>query len=136
MKPPLREPHFEITMEVRDHELDRFGVVNNAVYQNYLEHARHAFLASRGISLTHLLEEKFRPVVTRIDLEYLLPLQSGDSFSVQLWLTRLTRVKFQFFQQIQKIPSMQSTTRAHVIGTFLGPNDRPVMPEKMKTLHP
>ena len=123
-------------MEVRDHELDRFGVVNNAVYQNYLEHARHAFLASRGISLTHLLEEKFRPVVTRIDLEYLLPLQSGDSFSVQLWLTRLTRVKFQFFQQIQKIPSMQSTTRAQVIGTFLGPNDRPVMPEKMKTLHP
>ena len=123
-------------MEVRDHELDRFGVVNNAVYQNYLEHARHAFLASRGISLTHLLEEKFRPVITRIDLEYLLPLQSGDSFSVQLWLTRLTRVKFQFFQQIQKIPSMQSTTRAHVIGTFLGPNDRPVMPEKMKILHP
>ena len=123
-------------MEVRDHELDRFGVVNNAVYQNYLEHARHAFLASRGISLTHLLEEKFRPVITRIDLEYLLPLQSGDSFLVQLWLTRLTRVKFQFFQQIQKIPSMQSTTRAHVIGTFLGPNDRPVMPEKMKTLHP
>ena len=136
MKSPLLEPHFEITMEVRDHELDRFGVVNNAVYQNYLEHARHAFLASRGISLTHLLEEKFRPVITRIDLEYLLPLQSGDSFSVQLWLTRLTRVKFQFFQQIQKIPSMQSTTRAHVIGTFLGPNDRPVMPEKMKTLHP
>ena len=123
-------------MEVRDHELDRFGVVNNAVYQNYLEHARHAFLASRGISLTHLLEEKFRPVITRIDLEYLLPLQSGDSFSVQLWLTRLTRVKFQFFQQIQKIPSMQSTTRAHVIGTFLGPNDRPVMPENMKILHP
>ena len=123
-------------MEVRDHELDRFGVVNNAVYQNYLEHARHAFLASRGISLTHLLEEKFRPVITRIDLEYLLPLQSGDSFSVQLWLTRLTRVKFQFFQQIQKIPSMQSTTRAQVIGTFLGPNDRPVMPENMKILDP
>ena len=123
-------------MEVRDHELGRFGVVNNAVYQNYLEHARHAFLASRGISLTHLLEEKFRPVITRIDLEYLIPLQSGDSFSVQLWLTRLTRVKFQFFQQIQKIPSMQSTTRAHVIGTFLGPNDRHVMPENMKTFHP
>ena len=123
-------------MEVRDHELDRFGVVNNAVYQNYLEHSRHAFLASRGISLTHLLEEKFRPVITRIDLEYLLPLQSGDSFSVQLWLTRLTRLKFQFFQQIQKIPSMQSTTRANVIGTFLGLNDRPVMPENMKTLHP
>ena len=127
---------FEIEMQVRDYECDIQGIVNNAVYQNYLEHARHAFLASQGISLTHLLEEKFCPVITRIDLEYLLPLQSGDSFSVQLWLTRLTRVKFQFFQQIQKIPSMQSTTRAQVIGTFLGPNDRPVMPENMKTLHP
>ena len=134
MKPPCQEPHFEIRMEVRDHELDRFGVVNNAVYQNYLEHARHAFLAYREISLSKLLEGNYRPVVTRMELDYVLPLQSGDLFSVQVWLCRITRIKFHFFQQIQKVPSMQTTTRAQVIGTFLGPNNRPVIPDGMKSL--
>ena len=29
---------FEIEMQVRDYECDIQGIVNNAVYQNYLEH--------------------------------------------------------------------------------------------------
>ena len=34
---------FSIDLAVRDYECDLQGVVNNAVYFNYLEHARHAF---------------------------------------------------------------------------------------------
>ena len=134
MKPPLQEPHFEINMEVRDHELDQFGVVNNAIYQNYFEHARHAFLASRRISIKNFLEGNYRPVISRMELEYVLPLQSGDIFSVQVWLCRITRIKFQFFQQIHNFHSKQTTTRAMVIGTFIGPDEKPIIPDVMKTL--
>ena len=121
-------------MEVRDHELDQFGVVNNAIYQNYFEHARHAFLASRGISLKRFLEGNYRPVISRMELEYVFPLQSGDIISVQVWLCRITRIKFKFFQQIHKIHSKQTTTRAMVIGTFIGPDEKPIIPDVMKTL--
>ena len=37
------EKVFELKMSVRDYECDLQGIVNNAVYQNYLEHARHQF---------------------------------------------------------------------------------------------
>ena len=41
---------FELEMQVRDYECDMEGIVNNAIYQHYLEHTRHEFLASSGIS--------------------------------------------------------------------------------------
>ena len=51
-------------MSVRDYELDSFGVINNAVYQNYLEHTRHQFLESQGLKLTAYLEQGLSPELT------------------------------------------------------------------------
>ena len=41
---------YELEMKVRDYECDLQGIVNNANYQHYLEHTRHEFLTSVGIS--------------------------------------------------------------------------------------
>ena len=41
---------FEIELTVRDYECDLQGIVNNAVYQHYLEHARHTFLEEVGLN--------------------------------------------------------------------------------------
>ena len=51
---PAQPPDFTLTLAVRDYECDLQGVVNNAVYQNYLEHARHQYLQSLGLSLCPL----------------------------------------------------------------------------------
>lgn len=45
---------FTLEMDVRDYECDIQGIVNNAVYQNYLEHARHEYLKEVGIDFAEL----------------------------------------------------------------------------------
>ena len=39
---------FEEKFKVRDYECDLQGIVNNANYQHYTEHACHEFFLSRG----------------------------------------------------------------------------------------
>ena len=59
----------ELILSVRDYELDSFGVINNAVYQNYLEYAHHQFLESQGLKLTAYFEQGLSPVITKAEIE-------------------------------------------------------------------
>ena len=48
---------YELKLKVRDYECDLQGIVNNANYQHYLEHTRHEFLTSTGMSFAKLHDE-------------------------------------------------------------------------------
>ena len=61
---------YELEMKVRDYECDLQGIVNNANYQHYLEHTRHEFLTSVGISFAALHEQGVDPVVARINMAF------------------------------------------------------------------
>lgn len=60
---------YELKMKVRDYECDLQGIVNNANYQHYLEHTRHEFLLSTGVSFAALHEQGVDPVVARINID-------------------------------------------------------------------
>ena len=64
---------FSSESEVRDYECDMQGIVNNSVYQNYLEHARHLFLRSKGIDFVEVTEKGIYFIVTRIEIDYKFP---------------------------------------------------------------
>jgi acyl-CoA thioester hydrolase len=68
----MNEPGFDYGLEfiVRDYECDLQGVVNNANYQHYLEHTRHEFLISKGISFEKLHDEGLDLIVTKVEIEY------------------------------------------------------------------
>nr|WP_320057030.1 acyl-CoA thioesterase [uncultured Bacteroides sp.] len=90
---------YELTLKVRDYECDLQGIVNNANYQHYLEHTRHEFLASIGVSFAGLHEQGVDPVVARINISFKTPLKSGDEFISKLYLKK-EGIKYVFYQDI------------------------------------
>ena len=92
---------YELEMKVRDYECDLQGIVNNANYQHYLEHTRHEFLTSTGVSFAALHEQGVDPVVARISMAFKTPLRSGDVFLSKLYLKK-EGIKYVFYQDIYR----------------------------------
>lgn len=90
---------YELEMKVRDYECDLQGIVNNANYQHYLEHTRHEFLLSTGVSFAGLHEQGVDPVVARINMAFKTPLKSGDEFISKLYMKK-EGIKYVFYQDI------------------------------------
>lgn len=134
MLPSIETLHFALKMTVRDYELDRFGVINNAVYQNYLEHTRHMFLESNGVRMIDLAERGFSPVITKAEIEYRSSLQSRTDFVVNLELASLTKVKFVFMQEVRSLPEDELIISARITGTILNSSGRPFLPAAFQNL--
>lgn len=124
---------FSLELSVRDYECDLQGIVNNAIYLHYLEHARHEFLISRGVSFAVLHEEGLDLIVTRVEIDYKYPLKSRDRFVVRLNLRREGNIRFIFEQDIFRMPDEKLIINAKVTGIAIR-NGRPVSPEKIIAL--
>ncbi len=132
---PLRDNYrFCLPFKVRDYECDLQGIVNNAVYQNYLEHTRHEFLLSMGIDFAALTRDKIDLVVTRAELDYKLSLRSGDTFWVGLNVERESKVRFAFLQDVYRDSDERPILRGRIIGTALNERRRPVLPDFLEAL--
>lgn len=118
--------------EVRDYECDMAHVVNNAVYHNYLEHARHEFLKSIGVNFGDLARQGIGLVVTRIEADFKSSLVSGDRFFVRTSMSRKGRLRLQFNQNIHRLPDNRLMLSAVVTGTALNERGRPEIPPNLE----
>jgi len=125
---------FKYDFEVRDYECDMEGIVNNAVYMNYLEHARHAYLKHKGFDFAMLTQKGIHLVVIRIEADYLYPLRSGDSFYVTAKAERVSKLRFGFSQDIFRSPDNQPILKAKVIGTSLNADGKPAYFKEIEEL--
>jgi acyl-CoA thioester hydrolase len=120
--------NFELEFTVRDYELDLQGIVNNSVYQNYLEHARHEYLLSKNIDFATLHEQNVDLVVSRVEIDYKNPLKSRDKFLVKLNTLKEGHLRIIFNQWIERIPDGKIMVVGKITGVCLK-NGRPVKPE-------
>ena len=118
---------YSVEFRVRDYECDIQGVVNNANYQHYLEHARHEFLVSKGISFAALHDEGLDLIVTKVEIEYKFPLRSRDSFVVTVNMAREGNIRIAFYQEIYRIADNKLIVKAKIT-TAATRNGRPVFP--------
>ncbi len=92
---------FELTDKVRDYECDLQGIVNNANYQHYFEHARHEYLLTKQVSFADLHDKGHDAVVARVETSYKVPLCSGDEYVSKLTVKK-EGVKYVFQQAIYR----------------------------------
>lgn len=126
----IHDTHFE----VRDYECDIQGIVNNSVYQNYLEHARHQFLHTRGLDFAATTFQGIHLVVIRAELDYKRSLRSNDHFYVETRVERESKLKFAFYQQIFRSTDKQLMLSAKVIITSTTKEGRPTLFEQADLL--
>jgi acyl-CoA thioester hydrolase len=124
----MQDDHlYKLKFVVRDYECDLQGVVNNANYQHYLEHARHEFLISKGVSFVQLHDEGLDLIVTKIEIEYKFPLRSRDEFIVTVKIQREGNARILFVQDIFRLPDLKLIVKAKVTGVATR-KGRPVQP--------
>lgn len=127
---------YSCELEVRDYECDLQGIVNNARYQHYLEHARHKFLKANGIDFAEVTARGILLIVTRIEIDYKYPLRSGDRFRVSLRLERISRIRFAFVQEIRRIDDGKLIVQAKVFTASMNEKGRPMLPRELEALMP
>ena len=121
---------YELEFSVRDYECDLQGIVNNAVYQNYYEHARHQFLLGKKIDFAKLHTEGIDLIVSRIEIDYKYPLRSGDTFKVTVTTRIEGHLRLIFEQDIFKLPENKLVSHAKVTGVGLN-HGRPMKLESV-----
>ena len=118
-------PTHKLELTVRDYECDLQGIVNNAVYLNYFEHARHVYLLEQNIDFAKLHLEGIDLVVHRIEIDYKQSLTSGDRFIVTSSMHQQGPLRIIFEQQIERMSDMKLVAKAKVTGVGVS-NGKPI----------
>ncbi|CAN6240414.1 unnamed protein product [Urochloa humidicola] len=127
---------FEIQMEVREDELDEYGVVNNAIYASYLHSGRDVMLEKMGISVDYWTSTGNAMALSELNLKFFAPLRSGDRFVVKVKPIQIKGVRIIVEHMIETLPDRKLVLKGSATAICLNKNFRPtrVFPELSASL--
>lgn len=92
---------FRWEADVRDYEVDYQGIVNNANYFHYFDHARAVYLKNvLNVDVRECAEQGINIVLIKTEIFFRSPLKYGDSFYVSSQLSAESLFKLKFIQEI------------------------------------
>ena len=89
-------------LTVRQYECDSYNHVNNAVYQNYLEHARMDMLHQMGFNYKGFYAAGYYIYVTHIDITYKVSALPDDNLIIECEMTKVGFISGTIHQIIKK----------------------------------
>jgi YbgC/YbaW family acyl-CoA thioester hydrolase len=89
---------FSVDVTVRGYEVDVFGHVNNAVYLNWLEHARWSMVGANSVLAA---APEVQAVLRHVELDYQRETRLGDSLRVTLWGRKVGTTSFTLGSSIE-----------------------------------
>lgn len=116
---------YTLAFQVRDYELDQYGVVNNAVYLNYLEHTRHEFLIRIGIDPAAVARSGASLALSEITVRFRASLRSREAFRVELRIAELRGARVAIDQRIVREADGALVLEARAVAVFLDTTGRP-----------
>ncbi|MCP4050877.1 MAG: acyl-CoA thioesterase [bacterium] len=130
------DKEYQYNFEVRDYECDLTGVVNNANYFHYFEHARHKFLNEFGISYADFHQNKgITLVLIQAKIDFIKSLKNDNQFCVRLSLHQESRLKFYFQEQIYLMPSEELIAQGKfTCVAFFTKTKKPFLPPEIKSI--
>ncbi|MCS6966052.1 MAG: acyl-CoA thioesterase, partial [Candidatus Kapabacteria bacterium] len=118
---PQDFPH-RIVGRVRSHEVDRQGIVNNAVYLYWLEDARIEYFRALGLAIdrqTFITKHRF--VVARIEIDYRMAAQFDDEYEVLSRVAYVGQTSLGFEQVVRRLPDCTLLAHARTVMVHLNP---------------
>lgn len=107
------------------HDTDAGGVVYYANYLKFLEESRTEFLLQRGLSVKDFHEQGVFYAVKECHVRYHAPARYGDILRLNATITKTTRFRIFFHQEIYHKETGKLLVDADVTLACLGPDFKP-----------
>lgn len=103
---------------IKEHHLDTFGHVNNAIYLQLFEEARWEFITARGYGLNEVMKFKKGPVILEANIKFLKELKLRETITITFEALPTKSKIIQIKQQMIKSNGDVSSELLVTVGFF------------------
>lgn len=120
--------------EVRAHEIDAQGIVNNAHYFCYFDHVRTLQVKALGIDWVDLSKAGFDLVLVHAELSYHRSMRAFQCFQIKSCLEQVGKLKWVFDQQLFDAENQLVCKGLNTVVCLDRQRNKPVSFDKIYTL--